>query len=187
MLGTDRPLGPVRDTQEGPMKDVMVTVSGFVGNNPALHVNPAKAQEWTTFRVASTRRYVNDDGDWTDGRTLWFTVKTWRGASSVARSVHKGDPVVVTGRLEVDEWTGPDGREHSTLVVVASAIGLDATRGRVEFTREVLHGTPAGEADPFEVAAPAPVAGLASDGADVPDDARDLDEEDQGQRELVNA
>ncbi|MFI6423565.1 single-stranded DNA-binding protein [Promicromonospora sp. NPDC050880] len=178
------------------MKDVMVTVSGFVGNNPALHVNPVKEREWTSFRVASTRRYVNEDGDWTDGKTLWFTVKAWRAAAaSVARSVHKGDPVVVTGRLEVDEWTGPEGQERMSLVIVASAIGLDATRGKVEFTREVHH-VPAGEADPFAVQAPAPA------GGGVPDDARELEGEGgapapgsgatasadgEGQRELVNA
>lgn len=178
MLGAGRPLGPVRDTQEGDMNDVTVTVSGFAGSTPALHVSKdtAKGLEWTTFRVASTRRYVNDDGDWTDGATLWFTVKAWRAAAlNVVRSVRKGDPVVVTGRLEVDEWTGPDGQQRTGLVINASAVGVDATRGKVEFAR-VVHreslpdgapGVPAGssaggemvaalpgDADPFALDAP---------------------------------
>ncbi|MFC7021518.1 single-stranded DNA-binding protein [Promicromonospora thailandica] len=163
------------------MKDVMVTVSGFVGNNPALHVNPAKDRQWTTFRVASTRRYVNDDGEWTDGRTLWFTVKAWQAAAAnVARSVRKGDPVVVTGRLEIDEWTGPDGQERMTLEIAASAVGIDATRGKVEFSRMVHHG-PLGAPDPFAVDAPA------GDDEPAPDTGAAPEPEGEGQRELVNA
>ncbi|MFD2796641.1 single-stranded DNA-binding protein [Promicromonospora vindobonensis] len=157
------------------MNDVTVTVSGFAGNTPALHVSKdvAKDLEWTTFRVASTRRYLNESGDWTDGATLWFTVKAWRTAAlNVIRSVRKGVPVVVTGRLEVDEWTGPDGAQRTGLVINATAVGVDATRGQVEFSRTVHHdtvpegvpGAPGGggglaavrpgAADPFGVDAP---------------------------------
>lgn len=124
------------------MNDVTVTVSGNVGNTPVLHLNSAKNLEWTTFRVASTRRYRNENGDWTDGPTLWFTVKAWRAAAAnVVESVHKGIPVVVTGRLEVDEWIGTDGQQRTGLVIVATAIGVDATRGKVRFTRVVHHDT----------------------------------------------
>jgi single-strand DNA-binding protein len=181
------------------MNDVTVTVSGFAGNTPALHVNAAKDLEWTTFRVASTRRYVNENGEWTDGATLWFTVKAWRAAAAnVVESVHKGVPVVVTGRLEVDEWTGPDGQQRTGLVIQASAIGVDATRGKVAFTRVVHHGTvpdgaPAGPDDSGELAAaqPGDIDPFALDALD-PGGAADVlgDEGDNygiGQRELVNA
>jgi single-strand DNA-binding protein len=187
------------------MNDVTVTVSGFAGNTPALHLNAAKDREWTTFRVASTRRYVNENGEWTDGATLWFTVKAWRSAAAnVAKSVRKGDPVVVTGRLEVDEWTGPDGQQRSGLVINASAVGVDATRGRVEFSRVVHHGgaadgAPGARADGEELTAARPgdddpfaLDVLAAGGAvDVPegeDEAGDeSDDAGTGQRELVNA
>ncbi|MEV0894828.1 single-stranded DNA-binding protein [Promicromonospora sp. MEB111] len=180
------------------MNDVTVTVSGFAGNSPALHTGTGKP--FAMFRVASTRRYVNDAGEWTDGATLWFTVKAWRTAAvNLVRSVRKGDPVVVTGRLEMDEWAGPDGEPRSGLVIAATGVGVDATRGKVEFSRLVHHepmpGSPeegglpalpgddglvaarAGEPDPFGVDLPVP----------------EGDEEDQGdgagvgQRELVTA
>jgi len=199
MLGTGRPLGPVRDTQEGSMNDVTVTVSGFAGNTPALHLNAAKDLEWTTFRVASTRRYVNDSGSWTDGATLWFTVKAWRtAAANVIRSVRKGDPVVVTGRLELDEWTGADGQPRTGLVVNATAVGVDATRGRVEFTRVVHHdtvpdGAPKARADGGELTPTRPgeideftIDELAADGAAEIREGED-DEAGAGQRELVTA
>jgi single-strand DNA-binding protein len=184
------------------MNDVTVTVQGNAGSTPALHLNAAKNLEWTTFRVASTRRYRDENGDWTDGATLWFTVKAWRTAAlNVVESVHKGVPVVVTGRLELDEWTGPDGQQRTGLVIVATAIGVDATRGKVGFTRVVHHdtvpdGAPVapvdrggltasrpGDVDPFGLDA------LASPGADelLGDEGNAGDESGVGQRELVNA
>lgn len=184
------------------MNDVTVTVQGFAGNTPALHLNTAKNLEWTTFRVASTRRYVNENGDWTDGATLWFTVKAWRAAAAnVVESVHKGVPVVVTGRLEVDEWTGPEGQQRTGLVINASAIGVDATRGKVGFTRVVHHdtvpdGAPVtpsgggelaavrpGDADPFALDG----LGSGSAGDLLGDEDNQGDGAGVGQRELVNA
>jgi single-strand DNA-binding protein len=104
--------------------------------------------------------------------------------------VRKGDPVVITGRLEVDEWTGPDGQQRSGLVINASAVGVDATRGRVEFSRVVHHGgaadgAPGGPADGEELTAARPgdddpfaLDVLAAGGAvDVPDGEDDAGDE----------
>ena len=163
------------------MNDVTVTVSGRAGNTPALHTG--KGKEYAMLRVGSTRRFMNEDGDWTDGPTLWFSVKTWRTAAvNLARSVRKGDPVVVTGRLEVEQWETAEGVQRSTLVIQATGVGVDATRGKVEYSRVVHHealapaprdadGLPV---DPFGVGAP-----------EVPE--REDDEAGVGQRELVTA
>ena len=123
------------------MNDVMVTVTGNAGNTPVLHTaKGAAGTEWTMFRIASTRRIRAADGGWTDGPTLWFTVKAWRTAAlNVVASVRKGDPVVVSGRLELDEWETAEGVQRMGLVVNASVVGVDATRGRVAFARVVHH------------------------------------------------
>lgn len=143
------------------MSDVNVTVIGHVGTNPTLS-RSANGTEWSTFRMASTRR-VRDarTGDWRDGETLWFTVKTWNDrARNVAASVKKGDPVVVTGRLAVEEWEGtqeirlPDGgtvtapEPRHALVVEAQHVGPDATRGLVRYVPVVDRaGARDGDAD----------------------------------------
>jgi single-strand DNA-binding protein len=88
---------------------------------------------------------------------------------NLARSVRKGDPVVVTGRLELDEWEDADGKSRSGLVIAATSVGVDATKGKVEFSRVIhqaaLPGAPdqdgglvaarPGETDPFELEAAA--------------------------------
>jgi len=64
-------------------------------------------------------------------------VKAWKHvARNVALSLHKGDPVVVTGRLSLDEWDGPDG-PRTSLVVEATALGPDLTLGEARFARTV--------------------------------------------------
>ncbi|MFE6969626.1 single-stranded DNA-binding protein [Isoptericola sp. NPDC057653] len=144
------------------MNEVSITVNGFVGTKPTLHRSP-NGVEWTTFRVASTRR-VRDaqSGDWSDGQTLWFTVKSFRtGARNVAESLGQGDPVVVAGRLSTEEWTDRDGNERWQLVVDAHAVGPDVTRGLARFTRVVdrtaadeTTGQPADAADAADAAGP---------------------------------
>ena len=124
------------------MSDAIVTVTGYVGTSPALHLSPHDVP-WTSFRVASTRR-VRDPrtGEWRDGKTAWFTVKAFRGAArTVSESLVQGQPVVLTGRLSTEEWTDRDGRERTSLVVDADAVGPDATRGMTRFTR-VVHESP---------------------------------------------
>ncbi|MFB7889864.1 single-stranded DNA-binding protein [Cellulosimicrobium cellulans] len=117
--------------------DVTVTLSGFVATTPTLFRSQS-GNDFTSFRIAQTRRYLDRErGEWVDGRTLWFTVKVWKHvARNVALSLHKGDPVVVTGRLSLDEWDGPDG-PRTSLVVEATALGPDLTLGEARFARTV--------------------------------------------------
>ena len=149
--------------------DVTVTLSGFVATTPTLFRSQS-GNDFTSFRIAQTRRYLDRErGEWVDGRTLWFTVKAWKNtARNVALSLHKGDPVVVTGRLSLDEWDGPDG-PRTSLVVEATALGPDLTLGEARFTRtvhrrdddatrrdeggpaDVADGDPAGTLDPTGV------------------------------------
>jgi len=124
--------------------DVTVTLSGFVATTPTLFRSQS-GNDFTSFRIAQTRRYLDRErGEWVDGRTLWFTVKAWKHtARNVATSLHKGDPVVVTGRLSLDEWAGPDG-PRTSLVVEASALGHDLTLGEARFARTVHRRDDAG-------------------------------------------
>jgi len=115
--------------------DVYVTVTGWVAKDPELRVTADKT-EWTSLRVASTPRRRRADGEWTDGKTEWFEVKAWGElAQNITKSVEKGHPVVVTGRLSTDEWQTNEGADRKNLVIHAQAIGHDLARGRTKFLR----------------------------------------------------
>ncbi|WP_277212459.1 single-stranded DNA-binding protein [Isoptericola croceus] len=150
------------------MSEATVTVTGYVGTTPALHLSQNDVA-WTSFRVGSTRR-VRDavTGEWRDGRTTWFTVKAFRGAArTVCDSLVQGHPVVVTGRLSAEEWTDRDGRDRFNLVVEADAIGPDATRGLTRFTKVVHEPAPGRQDQGGE-------AGTEWDVQAAPEDARSL-------------
>ena len=82
------------------MNETTVTVIGNVVDEPQRRKTEAGISV-TNFRVASTaRRYDRQDGRWIDGDSLYLKVSCWRQlADNVDRSVVKGDPIVVTGRL----------------------------------------------------------------------------------------
>ena len=55
-------------------------------------------------------------------------------AITVANSIHKGQPVTVHGRFRTAEWEGEAGTRVD-LVIDATSVGHDLTRGTAEFTR----------------------------------------------------
>ncbi len=88
------------------------------------------------FRVGSTPRIRKRSGEWVDGPTSWFSVSCWRAlADHVRDSVHKGEPVLVHGRLRTDVWTREDGQSSTTYVVEATYVGHDLSRGTAAFVR----------------------------------------------------
>lgn len=159
------------------MNDLLITVSGWVATEPRFLAGPSGAR-MTSFRLASTSRYFDrDKGEWVDGRTEWFTVRVFRAAAAtVADSIAKGQPVVVHGRLKTNTWESEQG-PRVDLVVDATSVGHDLTRGVAKFQRATgsaelpPEAFPAGFTADAEAGADADAeAGADADpGADVPD------------------
>jgi single-strand DNA-binding protein len=113
----------------------LITVTGVVGSDPR-HTVTNQGLAITSFRLASTRRYFDRaKGSWEDGETNWFTVATFRNlAVNAARSLRKGERVVVRGRLRLRAW---DTGEKSGLAVEieADAVGHDLTWGTADWRK----------------------------------------------------
>jgi len=156
------------------MNELTVTVTGWVATDPKLHVVPG-GTDLVSFRLASTSRYYDrTNSAWVDRETQWFTVRVFRAAALlVAKSVKKGQPVVVSGRLQCHEWESQGG-PRTDLQIDAQVVGHDLTRGVADFTRAVVDA-PATD----EPAADAPL-----DEAEVADDAEAVADE---QLELADA
>jgi single-strand DNA-binding protein len=155
------------------MNDLLVTITGWAATDPKVHVVPG-GTDLVSFRLASTSRYFDKgSGDWVNRETEWFTVRVFRApAMLVQRSVKKGQPVVVVGRLHSNNWTGKDG-DRTELVIDAQTVGHDLTLGVADFARAVVEK----RAD-------------ASDEEPPPEEPADLDavEDDESEeRELVDA
>jgi len=90
----------------------------------------------TNFRMASTARRWDDEAKgFVDAATLWIDVACWGDLGGhVARSITKGDPVVVVGNLATESWDSDAGRRSSNRIK-ATAVGLNLARGWSDFTR----------------------------------------------------
>jgi len=119
-----------------------ITVRGRVGTEPEVLVT-ANGREMTRFRLGSTRRYQDASGEWREEESQWFTVKAWGSLSEpVCRSIHRGMPVVVQGRLSTEEWVSGERTGHTT-VITASLVAVDIKYGLVTHTK-LLRETPPG-------------------------------------------
>ncbi|HEX5562506.1 MAG TPA: single-stranded DNA-binding protein [Nocardioidaceae bacterium] len=116
------------------MNEASVTFQGWVGND-IVHRDTARGSV-AHFRVGSTPRIRKSTGEWVDGPTSWFSVTCWRAlADHVRDSLHKGEPVLVHGRLRTDVWERADGQSSVTYVVEATYVGHDLSRGTASFVR----------------------------------------------------
>ncbi|MGQ7785951.1 single-stranded DNA-binding protein [Nesterenkonia sp. PF2B19] len=113
-----------------------ITVRGFIGND-IRHITTDKGLPISTFRLASTpRRYDRERGEWVDGETNWYTVTSFRAlAQNVHSTLAKGDPVLVTGRLKVRQWSNDTGQRGTSVEIDADGVGHDLTFGTSSFTR----------------------------------------------------
>lgn len=135
------------------MNESYVTLQGWVGGD--VDLRDVGESQVASFRVGSTPRYQRN-GEWVDGTTSWFTVSCWRGlARNVAGSLRRGDAVVVHGRVRVETWTREDSTSSTSVVVDATFVGHDLTRGTSVFTKPARPQRDVGQAAPGETARPA--------------------------------
>lgn len=92
-----------------------------VAQDPALSFTPSGVAMCRLLLVTNSRKKVNDE--WVDDKVLWVRATAWRQmAENCAESLTKGDLVVVTGRLNTDEWE-QDGQKRSALAMNIDNIG----------------------------------------------------------------
>lgn len=122
------------------MNDTTMTIVGNVVDDPRKR-ETKNGFAVTNFRVASTsRRYDREQERFVDHGTLYVTVTCWRAmAENVYNSLRKGQPVVVTGRYYMREYTVEE-QVRTAYELEATAVGHDLSRGTSQFTRVYQSG-----------------------------------------------
>jgi single-strand DNA-binding protein len=75
------------------------------------------------FVIAVENRYKSGE-EWVDNTVFLRLAVFDERAETLAPNLYKGREIGVYGKLELDEWTDADGREHSALTVMAGEIKL---------------------------------------------------------------
>ncbi len=129
------------------INDAQVFLSGYVARDPRFRITASGVSN-VSLRVAYTPRRVDrESGEWTDGPTSFVSVVCWRTlADNVARCMHKGEPVLVKGRLQVRPYE-KDGVSRLAVEVEATSVGHDLARGVASFQRPRRPAVENGAAD----------------------------------------
>lgn len=148
------------------MNESFVTVCGNVVADPQSRTTK-QGKVFASFRVASTtRRYDQGLGAFVDGSTNFVNVVGFNAlGANVMGSLKKGDPVIVYGRLRVNQYQATDGTPRTSVEVDAHAVGHNLTRGLSALTRL---GRPQG--DPVDRLADPVITGSFDDDAAQPVD-----------------
>ncbi len=119
------------------MNEIKITACGTVGTDPSVREVNGGESLVTSFRLASTPRVRDRQTNvWRDQPTSWLQVNCWRQLGvNVADCVHKGQRVIVHGRLVVREWTTDDGQYRTRADIEADAVGFDLGYGRGTFEK----------------------------------------------------
>ena len=117
------------------MNDIFTTVIGNAVTDVSLRTTTTGVSV-ASFRIASNpRKFDKATNSWIEQETNFLTITAWSQlAENVALSVHKGQSLVVSGKLKVRQWQ--DGEKNGTSVEIdAVSIGHDLNRGTSEFTK----------------------------------------------------
>lgn len=116
--------------------EAQVNLAGYVATEPKFR-KIAGDTSCAKLRVAYTaRRRDRETGEWTDGPTSFVNIQCWRTlADNVQMSVHKGEPVLVMGRLQIRRFEDSEGAQRTAVEIEATSIGHDLTRGVAKFSR----------------------------------------------------
>lgn len=92
------------------------TVLGNLGDEPKIRETKSGTRV-ANLSIATNRNYKRD-GEWKSD-TEWHRIVAWDYEAQKAKGLRKGDPVLVQGRLQENEWVDQEGRERSEVQIVA--------------------------------------------------------------------
>ncbi len=108
-----------------------IMIIGNVGRDPELRMTP-NGKPVTEFSVAVNRIYTGGDGGERKEETEWFRIVCWQRLAETAQQIiQKGRLVYVEGRLQARPWTDREGKERTSLEIIANNFQvLDSRRDR---------------------------------------------------------
>lgn len=98
------------------------TIVGRLGTDPE-RIGTTGAR----FRLSSSDRSKNEQGQWEDRDQTWTTIKVWgKNADHVMSTFKKGQEVIVVGTMYENTWTDKEGNKKSTYEFKAEHVGATA-------------------------------------------------------------
>jgi single-strand DNA-binding protein len=142
-----------------------VFLMGRLTRDPEVRYTPSGTAV-TDLGVAVTERYKDRDGNWQE-KPVFVDVVVWgRQAETSGEYLFKGSPLLIEGRLQLDQWENQQGEKRSKLRVRAdqvSFLGGPPRRNEESGGRSAPSGGGSSEPEPQSPPDPA-----AADDDDIP-------------------
>lgn len=118
-----------------------ITIKGRLGADPEK-----VGQTGLKLRVVTNDRTKNQNGDWEDKDTSWWTVKLWNGLADSSKNIlKKGQEVIISGTIYQENWTDSNGNQRSSYEVRADNIAV----GVRTLNKTVVSAVSANAEDPW--------------------------------------
>lgn len=101
-----------------------IAMTGILAKDPETNTTP-KGSQYTRARLAHSQGYWDTQrNQWVDGRTStgWYTLYTSTSGGRQLQQFHKGDKVLVTGSLDMNEWQDKSGSNRTEMVIHVKTI-----------------------------------------------------------------
>jgi single-strand DNA-binding protein len=117
------------------MNETTITVIGNLTADPELRFTTSGTAV-ANFTVATTpRNFDRSSGEWRDAEPLFMRCTLWRQpAEHLAESLHRGDRVIVVGRLRQRSYDAREGDKRTVIECDATEVGASLTFRQAKLT-----------------------------------------------------
>lgn len=104
-----------------------VMLLGNLGADPELRMTQG-GQAVLNIRLATTEQYL-DKNKAKQERTEWHNVTIWgKRGEALAKILHKGDRILIEGRLHYDSYDDRDGNKRYRTNIIATEVLLQGSK-----------------------------------------------------------
>ncbi|MEX0895646.1 MAG: single-stranded DNA-binding protein [Patescibacteria group bacterium] len=139
------------------MNNTNLTIVGFVTADPELKTVKSGFNVVNMTIASTPSKYDSTTAEWVDGTTLFLKTTAWRGfAENISNQIKKGDKVIASGKLIMEEFTDKDGNNRQTMRLDLESLGLDLSRvPKANYSAPVTNGANSYQlADPLDEESP---------------------------------
>jgi len=106
------------------IEDQYLTIAGTAAGEPEVRFTQGGAAVANLSVAVNHRRYNKNSGQWEEAGTDWWRINCWRTlAENVGESIHKGDRVIVYGKVASRTWETREGQKVTSWEITAEEIG----------------------------------------------------------------
>ncbi len=111
------------------MADInLVVLTGRLTRKPELKYT-TQGRALATFHIAQNRRKKEGD-NWVEDTIFINDITAWgKTAEIIQQYVDKGDQIIITGRLDIDEWE-TDGQKRRKMKITVTQFSFGAKKGQ---------------------------------------------------------